>query len=115
MNASSKEERDDWIESIRKATPSSPHMNRKDLPPSAGKSEETPTPTKTSGSTSKVEPPPPALRQNTACDAAVMAASLTDEQEEQKEIDEVRGSFNLCMYPDLMTTLPRPYVCTLTL
>lgn len=90
MNASSKDERDSWIESIHKATPSSPHMNRKDLPPSAGKSDEKATPTKTSGSTSKMEPPPAAVRQNTACDAAVLAASCTDQQEEQKEIDEVR-------------------------
>lgn len=90
LNASSKDERDSWIESLCKATPSSPQMDRKDLPPSAGKSKEKATPTKTSGSTSKMEPPPPAVRQNTACDAAVLAASCTDEQEEQNEIEEVR-------------------------
>lgn len=90
MNASSKEERDRWIEAIQKATPTSPHMPRKDVTP---KSEEKPKPSESRGSEKKEElPPPPSYtaRQDTAVDAALAVASCTDTKEEQQAVDDVR-------------------------
>lgn len=87
MNASSKEERDGWIEAIRKATPNSPHMPRNDKP-----AQDKPKPAESKQpSDEKHLPPPPAytMRQDTACEAAVAAASCMDGKEEQKAIDEV--------------------------
>ncbi len=100
MNAYSKEERDQWIEAIHKATPVSPHMPRKDIKPSSGNSEKSTKPSadpkpavseKESGSKAKeLTPPSYTMRQDTACDAALAAASCTDNSEEQRAIDEVR-------------------------
>lgn len=87
MNASSKGERDSWIEAIRKAAPNSPQMQRVDKP-----AQDKPKPAESKPSSGEKNlPPPPAytLRQDTACEAAVAAASCTDEKEELQAINEV--------------------------
>jgi hypothetical protein len=94
MNGSSKEERDSWIEAIRKATPNSPRL-RKDVKPRGDSlpKEDKRDSEKKQKSSSEKEPAPPhpvdTARQDTACDAAVEVSVCIDPQEEQKEIDEV--------------------------
>lgn len=92
MNASSKEDRDKWIEAIQRAIPTSPHMRRKD-PPAATTSDPKPSVAEKEKSQhdkkEEVTPPSYTMRQDTACDAAVLAASCTDKDEEQKAIEEV--------------------------
>lgn len=83
MNGSSKEERDAWMEAIRRAVPSSPRVNRKPL-------ETKPKESPNSGSKEAVPSHPSyTSRQDTACDAAIAVASHTNKQQEQKAVEEV--------------------------
>ena len=83
MNAVSKEDRDSWIDAIRRATPtSSQPLNRKDYP----KSNE---PRIENGTANGIPHPTQTERQNTAFNAAVAIATNTDADEEQREVDEV--------------------------
>lgn len=99
MNASSKEERDAWIEAIRKATPITPRMPRKDKPLGGSSGGATPSSDPKSSVSEKekslkdkkeeLAPPSYTMRQDTACDAALDAASCTDNDAEQRAIEEV--------------------------
>ncbi len=84
VNASSKEERDAWIEAIRNASPSSPQTK----PRSAPKEEPKPA-VKSSEAKEERLKPNPVERQTTATDAAVAAAMNTDRDNAVKEIEEV--------------------------
>ena len=81
INANSKQDRDEWIEAIKKSTPISPHQRRK----TAG------APNKMKDQPKKVEPDPlpphpsKAIRQDTAAEAATLAT----ENERLHGIDEV--------------------------
>ena len=108
MNASSKEDRDGWIDAIRKATPVSPHLNRKENKASSGGSEKPTQPSadqqksssvsdKSSSKDKELAPPSYTMRQDTACDAALAAASCTDNDEEQKAIEEVSACVRACV------------------
>ena len=87
MNASSKEERDSWIEVIRNASPSSPRMKKA---AEAAKLKEEHRPAKSPESSEDRLRPSPVERQTTATDAAVAAAQYMDAEAEEKQIEEVK-------------------------
>ena len=103
MNATSKEDRDQWIEAIRRAIPNSPQLHRKDQSATeARKPEEKPakeaSSSFSSGSTTLPPPPSYTSRQDTACDAAVAAASCTSSKQEQEEVEKVGWSFHMAVH-----------------
>ena len=92
MNASSREERDSWIENIRKGIPISPHMRRKDKSESSDPKQQTSSKPKEKTEDEEkpsVSHPSYTERQDTACVAATTLANSTDTTMEQKAIDEV--------------------------
>ena len=96
MNASSKEERDKWIEEIHKAVPVSPHVKRKDIKERDSSPKQGHKPSSEAskpGDKEKENHPYPktTTRQDTAAFAAIAIANSTDSQEEQRAVDEVRS------------------------
>ena len=83
VNANSKQDRDEWIEAIRKATPSSPHQKRKN------ENGGSPKRIKDEPKKPQQDPLPPhpsnAIRQDTAA----VAATVATENERLNGVDQV--------------------------
>lgn len=99
INATSKQDRDEWIEAIRKSTPQSPLSQRKnDGSPKVVKEE----PKKKEPEPTRPHPSSP-VRQ----DAAIVAATVATESERLNGVDQVRsrlviitvGRFCMCVCP----------------
>ena len=98
INANSKQDRDEWIEAIRKSTPQSPQQQRKN--------DGSPKRLKEEPRQKEPEQIPPHPSSPMRQDTAAVAATVATENERLNGVDQVRSTLILFM------TVDCPYACS---